>query len=41
VRYNVQRLIHAKPILADLVAGGKLRVLGGVHDLATGKVALV
>jgi len=41
VRWNVQRLIEAKPILADMVAGGKLKVVGGVYDLATGKVALV
>ena len=41
VRYNVQHLIEAKPILADMVAGGKLRVVGGVYDLATGKVSLV
>lgn len=41
VRYNVQRLIVAKPILADMVSAGKLRVVGGVYDLATGKIALV
>jgi len=41
VRFNVQRLIDAKPILAEMVAAGKLRVVGGVYDLATGKIALV
>lgn len=41
VRANVQRLQEAKPMLADLVAARKLRVVGGVYDLATGKVALV
>jgi carbonic anhydrase len=41
VRYNVQRLQEAKPILADMVAAGKLRVVGAVYDLPTGKVALV
>ena len=41
VRYNVQRLQEAKPILADMVAGGKLRVVGAVYDLPTGKVTLV
>ena len=41
VRANVQRLQEAKPILADMVAGGKLRVVGAVYDLPTGKVALV
>lgn len=41
VRYNVQRLQQAKPILADMVAKHQLRVVGGVHDLATGKISLV
>jgi carbonic anhydrase len=41
VRWNIQRLIEAKPILAEMVAGGKLKVVGGVYDLATGKVGLV
>jgi carbonic anhydrase len=41
VRYNVHQLQTAKPILADLVAKGQLRVVGGVYDLATGKVTLV
>jgi carbonic anhydrase len=40
VRYNVQRLQHAKPILAEMVAKNEVRVVGGVHDLATGKVTL-
>jgi carbonic anhydrase len=41
VRFNVQRLQQAKPILADMVAKSQLRVVGGVHDLGTGKIALV
>jgi carbonic anhydrase len=41
VRYNVQRLQGATPILSDLVAKGKLKVIGGVYDLATGKVTVV
>lgn len=41
VRYNVQRVSEAKPILADMVASGKLKVVGGLYDLATGKVSLV
>jgi carbonic anhydrase len=41
VRYNVQRLIEAKPILADMVTAKKLSVVGGVYDLATGKVTMV
>ena len=41
VRYNAQRLQHAKPILAELVAKNEVRVVGAVYDLATGKVTLV
>jgi len=41
VRANVQRLQEAKPILADMVEAGKLRVVGAVYDLPTGKVAVV
>jgi carbonic anhydrase len=41
VKQNVQRLQKAKPILAEMVAKGKIRVVGAVYDLATGKVALV
>lgn len=41
VRYNVQRLQQEKPILAKMVADGKLRVVGAVYDLPTGKVTLV
>jgi len=38
VRLNVKSLLNAKPILSDLVAGGKLKVVGAVYDIATGKV---
>jgi carbonic anhydrase len=41
VQANVRTLIEAGPILADMVKGGKLKVVGGVYDLATGKIALV
>ena len=41
VRHNVKQLEQATPILADMVAKKKLRVVGAVYDLPTGKVALV
>jgi carbonic anhydrase len=41
VRANVQRLQQATPILADMVKAGKLRVVGAVYDLPTGKVTMV
>lgn len=40
VRYNAERLKKAGPILAGLIAKDQLRVVGGVYDLATGKVSL-
>ena len=41
VRYNVQRLQQEKPIIADMVSSGKLKVVGGVYDIATGKITMV
>lgn len=41
VRLNVARLKSAAPILAQRVAEKKLTIVGGVYDLATGKVRLV
>lgn len=41
VQANVLRLQTEKPILGDMVAAGKLRVVGAYYDLATGKVLLV
>lgn len=41
VKLNVQRLRMAKPILAQRVAEKKLTVVGGIYELATGKVTLV
>jgi carbonic anhydrase len=41
VRQNVKRLGTTEPILADLANSGKIKIVGGLYDLATGKVALV
>jgi carbonic anhydrase len=41
VQYNVERLKKATPILADMVTKNQLGVVGGVYDIATGKVVLV
>ena len=38
VRLNVRYLETAKPILADLVVAGKLKVVGAVYNIASGKV---
>lgn len=41
VRLNVARLKTAAPILAQRVAEKKLTIVGGVYELATGKVRLI
>jgi carbonic anhydrase len=38
VKDNVAYLQTAKPIVADLVSSGKLKIVGGVYELATGMV---
>jgi len=38
---GVQRLKTLDPIIAPAVKAGKVKVVGGVYDLATGKVALI
>jgi carbonic anhydrase len=38
VRENVRRMQSTAPILSKAASEGKLRVIGGVYDLATGKV---
>jgi carbonic anhydrase len=41
VRHNVVRLSDARPIVSEAVAARKVRVVGGVYDLATGVVKLI
>jgi carbonic anhydrase len=41
VRLSVEKLKTSTPVLAGLVAEKKLKVVGGVYDLTTGKVTLV
>ncbi len=41
VRQNVERLKSATPILSQRAADNRLKVVGGVYDLASGKVELV
>ena len=41
VQHNVERLKKATPILAGMVTKKEVRVVGGVYDIATGKVTLV
>ncbi len=41
VRYNVEKLKAAAPIVSRFVADGKVQVVGGLYTLKTGKVSLV
>lgn len=41
VRRNVRLLVTRDPVVAGLVKEGKVKVVGGIYDLATGQVALV
>jgi carbonic anhydrase len=41
VRLNANRLTVSKPIIGRYVKDGKVKVVGGVYDLATGKVNLL
>jgi carbonic anhydrase len=41
VRYTVERLKSAQPILAERYKGKKIDIVGGVYQLATGKVKLL
>ncbi|WP_306027540.1 carbonic anhydrase [Stappia sp. MMSF_3263] len=41
VLHNVEKLKAAGPIVSEAVAAGKVRVVGAVYDIATGKVELV
>lgn len=41
VRFNVKRLATSDKILSGYVKEGKLKVVGGIYDIATGKVDLV
>lgn len=41
VLLNVERLKHAAPLLSKLVAEKKLKIVGGVYNLSTGRVELL
>lgn len=41
VRLNVHRLETAEPILGEAAQAQRIRVVGGVYDIATGRVGLI
>jgi carbonic anhydrase len=41
VRYSTARLHHAQPVIAEAVARGRVKIVGGVYDIGSGRVTLV
>jgi carbonic anhydrase len=41
VRRTTQAIAAAPPLLAASIAGGKVKLAGGVYDIATGHVSLL
>ncbi len=41
VRLNANRLMVSKPLIGHYVRSGKVKVVGGMYDLATGKIELI
>lgn len=41
VRLNTNRLTVSRPLIGEYVRSGKVKVVGGIYDLATGNVALI
>jgi carbonic anhydrase len=41
VKLNVKRVYDDEPILSEALAPKKIAAVGGVYDLATGKVSLL
>jgi carbonic anhydrase len=41
VRQTMQHVTAATPLLSDMIAAGKVKVAGGVYDIATGRVTPV
>lgn len=41
VKLNVKRMQEDKPILSEALAAKKIAAVGGIYDLATGKVTLL
>jgi len=41
VRNAMARLGDDSPVLSEMIAGGKVKVVGGIYEIATGKVSLL
>ena len=40
VRQTVAQVTGAKPMLSDMIASGKVKVAGGVYEIATGAITM-
>jgi carbonic anhydrase len=41
VLLNVETLRNSKPVISELIAGNRLRIVGGLYDLASGRVVVL
>jgi carbonic anhydrase len=41
VRRTMKNVTNAQPMISEMVANGKIKVAGGVYEIATGKVTLI
>lgn len=41
MRRNVRRIREESPVLRDLEAEGRIRIVGGMYDMDAGEVTLV
>ena len=41
VRYQADILRNSSPVMYEAIESGALRIVGGVYDLATGRVSIV
>jgi carbonic anhydrase len=41
VRQTVKAVGSAQPMLAGMIASGKVKLAGGTYDIATGRVSLL
>ena len=37
-RQSVAKITSAKPMLSDMIASGKVKIAGGVYEIATGAI---
>ena len=38
IRQNMSNILERSPVLKEMVQGGEIKIVGGLHNVATGKV---